>query len=487
MTSSPNVGTSAHDVAQLVAQLELEHPSLRIDTSAEALDGHSRDRWPESAKWSPVERARHLPLAVARPSSAVEVAAILKAASAANLAVVPYGAGSGVVGAVVNADRFVSLDLSGLSGEPVFDDERAEVTVGAGVPASVVEAAANARGRRIPHYPQSLGLASVGGLVATRSSGTFSSKYGNIEDLLVALEVVLADGTTVRTKAVPRSSTGPSLTQLFVGSEGTLGVITSVTLRTFPQAASAQFGGVAFASVAEGVVAVRAILDGGIRPAVIRLYDAAEAEHLFQHSGVPSQGRALLILGFDGNPAVVQAERIESTKITAACGGVDLGPAPGDTWERSRFDASWLDRGNADPNHLADAIEVSASWPVLAALHDRTLAALFPHVDRAYAHFSHFYPNGGALYFIFFTSGPDPDDAVARYRAAWAAALRTVIDMGGSISHHHGIGEARKGWMREEHGEVLTLLDRIKQAFDPLNLLSPGKLGMTSAEERNRA
>lgn len=487
MTTPPDVDAVTHDLEQFVKQLAVDHPSLSVDTSQKSLEAHSRDRWPEFAKWSPEEQARHLPMAVVRPSTGDEVAAILRAASATSVTVVPYGAGSGVVGAVVNTGQFISLDVSGLTADPIFHDDRGEVTVGAGVLASALEAAANARGRRIPHYPQSLGLASIGGLVATRSSGTFSSKYGNIEDLLVALEVVLPDGSTVRTKASPRSSTGPSLAQLFVGSEGTLGVITSVTLRTLPQAATTQFRGVSFASVTEGVAAVRAILDGGITPAVIRLYDATEAEHLYERSGLPSEGRALLILGFDGNPAVVDAELTQSLHMTNALGGVDLGPAPGETWERTRFDASWLERGNAAPNQLADAIEVSASWPILAALHERVLADMTPHVDRAYAHLSHFYPNGGAVYFIFFTSGADRDEAVSRYRAAWAAALDAVLEMGGSVSHHHGIGEARKDWMSKEHGEALSLLGRIKTAVDPLNLLSPGKLGMAHANERNGA
>ena len=477
MTSPEETKPATGEVAQFLQQVRNASPSIPIDTDPESRRSHSKDRWPEAGKWSRSEQERHLPAAVVRPSTVDEVSAVLRSATAAGISVVPFGAGSGVVGGVVNDGVFVSLDLGGLAGSPVFDDERGEVTAGAGMLAAELEAALNARGRRIPHYPQSLGLASVGGLVATRSSGTFSSKYGNIEDLLVALEVVLADGTVLRTRAVPRSSTGPALAQLFVGSEGTLGVITAVTLRTFPLAESTRFRGIAFDELADGLAAVRSILDAGITPAVIRLYDAEEAAHLYERCGVQGEGRALLILGYDGKQAVVIAEEATSLAITAAHRGVDLGAGPGDTWERTRFDASWLDRGNAGETKIADAIDVSAAWPALHGLHGKVLAAMHPYVDSAYAHYSHFYPNGGAIYFIFFTTGVDREDVLDQYRQTWDAALRTVLEAGGSISHHHGVGEARKRWMAEEHGTGLHVLDAIKTALDPLGVLSPGKLG----------
>ncbi|MUU69710.1 FAD-binding oxidoreductase [Pseudarthrobacter sp. GA104] len=463
---------------RFLQQLQEAAPSVAVDRTEESRLSRAGDRWPEAAKWSAAERERHLPAAVISPSSVEEVSEVLKAAQTAGIAVVPYGAGSGVVGGVVNDGVFVSLDLARLAGVPAFDDERGEVTVGAGMLGADLEAALNARGRRIPHYPQSLSLASVGGLVATRSSGTFSSKYGNIEDLLVALEVVLADGTIVRTRAVPRSSTGPSIAQLFVGSEGTLGVITAVTLRTFPLARDSRFRGIAFDDLSGGLATVRSILDAGVTPAVIRLYDGDEAAHLYERSGVPGEGRALLILGHDGHESVVASEESVALAAAAAHGGADLGAVPGETWERTRFDASWLERGNAGGTMIADAIEVSAGWPELAALHGKVLAAMDPHVDKAYAHYSHFYPNGGAIYFIFFTSGTDRQEVLDRYRNAWDAALSTVSEAGGSVSHHHGVGEARKDWMYREHGNALQVLNKVKAALDPAGVLSPGKLGL---------
>lgn len=485
MISPTSTVKAASDVARFVDQLHVSAPHVVINTDVDSRRSRSKDRWPEAAKWTDTEEDQHLPAAVLRPSNTQEVSMILRAASKEGIFLVPFGAGSGVVGGVVNEGVFVSLDLGGLTGVPKFDDARSEVTVGAGMLGADLEDALNRRGRRIPHYPQSLALASVGGLVATRSSGTFSSKYGNIEDLVVALEVVLADGTVISTRSVPRSSTGPALAQLFIGSEGILGVITSVTLRTFPKAIDTRFRGVAFAILSEGIDAIRAILDRGIKPAVIRLYDAAEADHLYERSGIVGNGRSLLILGFDGDEMVVDAEQSASLDVAASHHGVDLGSGPGETWERTRFDATWFDRGNADDSAFADAIEVSASWPILGSLHDRVLETMRPHVDYAYAHFSHFYPNGGAIYFIFFTTGGDRTEALGRYRKAWAATLQMVLEAGGSMSHHHGVGEARKEWMTSEHGGSLRILAAIKDALDPQGILSPGKLGIERVSERN--
>ncbi len=468
-----------------ITELVTRHPGIATSMQRDDVIRNSRDRWPQAAKWSVEETRQHTPAAVVYASSTADVSAVLTLASEYSTPVVPYGAGSGVVGGVVGRGDFVSLDLSGLNGEPQFEDERGEVTVPAGVLGGELERMLNARGRRLPHYPQSLSLASVGGLIATRSSGTFSSKYGNIEDLLVGLEVVLADGTVVTTKISARSATGPSIAQLFVGSEGTLGVITAVTLRTLPLPITRVFRGVGFDGLGEGIAAVRSILDAGVTPAVIRLYDPAEAEHIFVKSNL-EPGQVLLILGFDGHPVVVEAEQSTALGLADEAGGVDLGTTPGEVWERSRFDASWLDRGNAGEFSYADAIEVSASWPQLQILHSRVLDALAPHVDTAYAHYSHFYPNGGAIYFILFTSGADAETARERYQAAWNVTLKTVLDHGGSISHHHGVGEARKDWMMREHGDSLRVLTAIKQALDPQGLLAPGKLGIVTQQEALR-
>ena len=464
-------------------QLPPDIGKLDISTDHNARAANSMDRWPEAMKWSSAELSGHLPAVVVRPTTTEQVAAVVAAAHAAGVPVVARGAGSGVVGSVVNEAGYIALDLSRLT-EPVhIDQERGEVTVPAGMLAIHLEKALNSHGLRLPHYPQSLPLASIGGLVATRSSGTFSTKYGNVEDFLVAVEVVLADGTVISTRATPRSSTGPQLSTIFVGSEGTLGVITAVTLRVLPEAAETRFRGVAFPELADGLNSVKAIMDGGITPAVVRLYDPQEAEKHFALAGLEAKSRCLLVLGFDGHERVVAAEEAACLSLVTQHHGDDLGPESGEAWFAHRFDASWLDEGNDGDARIADAIEVSAPWPQLTKLHKTVLDVMNPYVDRAYAHYSHFYSNGGAVYFIFFTSGRDTAEVRARYRSAWEATLKAVLDCGGSISHHHGVGEMRKAWMEAEDRDNLLLLRRIKSCLDPQRILSPCKLGIDPVVE----
>jgi alkyldihydroxyacetonephosphate synthase len=444
---------------------------------------HAADRWPVARKWSDAERDVHLPIEVARPRTTKEVAAVLRRASATGVPVVPFGAGSGVVGSIVSDRRPICIDLSAMTDVITVDEEAGLVTVQAGKLAGELEQELNARGLRVPHYPQSLYIASIGGLVATRSSGTFSSKYGNIEDLIVAVEAVLADGTVVQTKVTPRASTGPNLLQLFVGSEGSLAVITQVTLRAIPLAETTEYVGVAFDRLEDALSAVRAIISRGVRAAVIRIYDPIEAEHLYSSAGVEGHDRSLLILAFDGPGGIVKAEMDVASAETDRFGGVQLGSGIGETWERNRFDASWFDRGNSPETGFADAIEVAATWPVLVGLRETVMAALEPYTDTRYAHYSHFYTSGGSIYFIFTTSAVTVAEARERYHAAWAAAMETVLAAGGSISHHHGVGLARNRWLPAELGTSHTLLRRVKNALDPDGRLNPGKLGIDDIEE----
>jgi alkyldihydroxyacetonephosphate synthase len=448
---------------------------------------HAADRWPLSSKWTDAEREAHLPSEVVRPRTTADVVEVLKRAATSGVPVVPYGAGSGVVGSVISDLKAISLDLSAMTDVISIDEEAGLVTVQAGKLAGELEHELNARGLRIPHYPQSLHIASIGGLVATRSSGTFSSKYGNIEDLVVAVEAVLADGTIVQTKVTPRASTGPNILQLLVGSEGTLAVITTVTLRLLPLAETTSYAGVAFERLDDALSAVRSIIDRGVRAAVIRVYDPIEAVNLYSKSGIEGEGRSLLILAFDGPEGVVKAEEAVAFSEADRFGGTQLGPEIGETWERTRFDASWFDRGNAPETGMADAIEVSATWPVLRRLRDRVVEALTPHTDTVYAHYSHFYTNGGSLYFIFTTSADSVGEARERYLAAWSAAMEIVLEVGASISHHHGVGVARDRWLARELGSSHELLQRIKHALDPDERLNPGKLGIGVPTESGAA
>jgi len=436
----------------------------------------ARDWWPVAAEWSDEDLARHLPARVARPATIRDAKAALAEAASAGMSVVARGAGSGVVGGAIGVGGHLCLDLSALDSVKI-DPARSTVTAGAGVMAGALEARLNEEGFTLGHYPQSLHLASVGGLVATRSSGTFSNKYGGIERLVEGLRVLLADGSEIDFRAVPRSSTGPWLLPMFIGSEGSLGIILEVTLRIFRRAEKRAFGGYAFPDLA---AAIRTVEQGYARhvvPAVSRIYDHVEAQTLYGRMGL-TENRPLLIAGHDGATAIVDAEKALFAEIALENGADWLGEEIGNAWEAHRYNADWLIRGNEGPGRMADAIEVAAAWPDLVALNDTVRQAVAADCAQFMAHLSHFYPTGGAIYFIFTLEEKDSAAAISKYRSVWQRVMELTLKHNGSISHHHGVGLARADMLPAELGSAHELLALVKKALDPQGLLNPGKLGL---------
>ncbi len=448
-----------------------------VSSAAGDLQAHAGDWWPILAKWGETERATHVPAAVVRPTDSDALARAVTLASREGLAVVPYGAGSGVTGAVVAAAGAISIDSRGLDRILEFQPENHMVTVEAGVMGGVLEAWLNERGWTLGHYPQSLHISTVGGWVATNSSGTFSSKYGGIEQLVAGLEAVLPNGDRVAFKPVPRSATGPRLMQLFIGSEGSLGMVTRVTLRIFRQPQTRTFAAYAPSSLESGLDIVRRAYEAHLCPALMRLYDETEAEHLYEGVGLPA-GAPLLLIAHEGLLAMAAAEQAAFGDIAAQCGArrVDAGVAR--FWEAGRYNAEWYQVGNDGADRIADSIEVAASWTELAPLYRDVMAALAPVCDKAMGHFSHFYSTGSSVYFIAFLRDEDPARLRERNAKLWTIVMDRTLAHGGTISHHHGVGLARAQVLERELGSAHSLLRKVKQALDPKGIFNPGKFGL---------
>jgi alkyldihydroxyacetonephosphate synthase len=438
---------------------------------------HAGDWWPILAKWDDAERAAHRPAAVIRPRDSETLARAVALAGAHGLAVVAYGAGSGVTGGVVNRSGAVVIDTRGLDRITGFDPDNHVVTAQAGVMGGVLEGWLAERGWTLGHYPQSLHLSTVGGWVATNSSGTFSSKYGGIEDLLVGLEVITASGERVEFRPVPRSATGPRLMQLFVGSEGSLGIVTRVTLRIFRKPEMRQFAAYAPASLEQGLEIVKRAYGAHLCPALLRLYDEKEAVHL--HEGVgTAPGAPLLLVAHEGLAAMVAAEKACFGAIAHSVGASAVDEGVARYWEAGRYNAEWYRVGNDGADRIADSIEVAAPWTALAPLYRDVMASLEPLCDRAMGHFSHFYSTGSSLYFIAFLQDADPARLRSRYAKFWSTVMERTLAHGGTISHHHGVGLARAPVLARELGSAHPLLKKIKDALDPQGALNPGKLGL---------
>lgn len=453
--------------------LEAQLGAGKVDRSPAALAVAAADCWPVTVKRTALGRGAR-PLAVARPSSAEEIGGVLAWARAHRIPVTVRGAGSAVTGAATPGDGELVLDVTGLDRVVSVDEDDLTVTVGAGVLGGELEQQLATRGFTTGFSPQSLHRSTVGGWVSTRASGQLSSRYGSIEDAVVGLEVVLPDGRVVCWRPLPRWSAGPDLRQLFFGAEGTLGVVTQVTLRIhrIPEATRLQSFG--FRSLALGLDAVQGIAQSSLRPAIVRLYDPAEAARL---TGTGAADDALLLLSFEGLPRVAGAELDEAERICSSVGGEAHGPETVEAWLDGRYDFRAVEDVLASPGGVAETIEVSTPWSRAEAVHTAMTTALADLAETVWGHFSHIYPQGTSLYVIVLEHCRDDEDALAALEAIWRCAIGASQDAGGSIVHHHGIGLARLPWLADELGAAHGLLRDVKTMLDPDRVLAPGRLG----------
>ena len=442
----------------------------------------SRDWWPLGIGWATRSMVGSLAQAVVRPRSTEQVAAVLALCNEKGIPVTPAGGRSGVVGGSIPLEGGVLLDLTNLASTIEVDETSLLVTVDAGVFGPELEdrLRQTGSGYTLGHWPQSFNLATVGGWLACRGAGQYSNRYGKIEDMVRALTVVLADGTIVHTDGGgPRSATGPNLTQLFVGSEGTLGVITSATFVLHPAPAQEIRGAWSFDTFDGGMEACRRILQRGATPAVLRLYDEIESQRSF------NLDRTVLIMLDEGDPLILEAT--DAIVQHECAGATSLDPALVERWLEHRNNVDqlaplWANR------IIVDTIEMAASWSTLSAVRTDVLDALrsVPGTLVASVHQSHAYLDGACLYFTFAGRAPegtsDLDDDEAYYRACWDAATSVIERHGAALSHHHGIGLNRARFLPSALGEGMQVLRSIKGTLDPRGILNPGKLGLQERE-----
>lgn len=446
-----------------------------VDDRPSALAAHALDAWPLSVKRARLGQTAGTPAAVVRPTSTDEVAAILRWAGAAGVPVVPWGGGSSVTGAPLPTDAALVLDTTSLRAVIALDPVSGRVRVGAGMLGGDLEERLGDEGLTTHFSPQSLLRSTVGGWVATRASGQWSSRWGGIEDAVVGLTVVLASGEVLAVGSAPRGAVGPDLVSLFTGSEGALGVITEVELRVHPAEPLRELAAYALPDVEAGIAVMRDIVRVGLRPAMLRLYDPDEARHL----AVDDPGAdAVLLCGFHGPPSVTRAEHEVASELAAAAGGRSLGPAPVEAWLERRFDFSRIEGLLDEPGGYAETIEVAHGWRDIVGTHTAMRQALAPLADEVLGHFSHAYADGTSLYVIVTGHAADDGEAVARIEAIWDAAMTVALEHGAVISHHHGIGRARAPYLRDQLGAGHDVLRRVKAALDPAGTLHPESLGL---------
>ena len=425
------------------------------------------------------------PDAVAAPASHEEVLAILRACNEEGVAVVPFGGGTSVVGGLAplrGSHRAVlSLDLGRMDAVEV--DERSLVArIGPGLRLPEAERALNARGLTLGHFPQSFEWASVGGCVATRSSGQASTGYGRIDANVVAVRMATPMGDWATLDA-PGTAAGPRLRDLVVGSEGAFGVITEAALRVQRIPEQKRYEGWFFRSFEEGREALRALEQEGIAPAVARLSDEAETAMSMALAGghglkaklAPAFLRArgyasgcLLICGWEGKVVPEAGPRLKSA------GGLALGSSPGKSWLASRYGGPHLRDDLLDRGVMVETLETATSWTNLERLYQGVRAALAP--AHVVCHVSHLYPSGASLYFTAFAA-QDREDPAGQWQRLKDAACRAIVDAGGTITHHHAVGRDHAAYLEAEHGPLgVDVLRAVKDRVDPAGIMNPGKL-----------
>jgi len=475
-------GGGAAATARLgAAQVDVPE-ALRRDLRAvcELVDGGdeigeaSRDWWPQAMIWALDGQVPGKAAVVAKPNTGAQVAEVLALCDRARVPVTAAAGRSGVCGASVPVHGGVVLDMCGLSGIVDLDETSLVLDVLPGTFGDHLEQELRSSyGLTLGHWPQSVSLSTVGGWLACRSAGQLSTRYGKIEDMVLGLDVALADGRTISTGGSPRAAVGPDLDQLFVGSEGTLGILTGARLRLHPAPKRERRAAWSFPSFEAGLDAMRGVLQRGATPAVLRLYDAAEADRTY-HTG----DRALLLVLDEGEGAIVDT----TMELVAEC-CIDA------QHEDVEHVAHWMERRNdvaalealITRGYVVDTMEVVGRWRDLPAIYSSAVTALqsVEGTVAASAHQSHSYVEGGCLYFTF-AAKVEPDDRDRYYRAAWDAGTHAVLAAGGNLSHHHGVGLNRSRFMADALGPAFDVLAGIKAVLDPNGILNPGKLGLPS-------
>jgi alkyldihydroxyacetonephosphate synthase len=485
----PPVRLGDRERDKLAAVVGAEH--LSVDDRARLL--HTRGKSTKDLLRIRSGEADDAPDAVVFPGSHEEVLELLSVCGDAGIAVVPFGGGTSVVGGLeprrAGFSAVVALDLGRMNRLLDFDEKSRTATLEPGLRGPEAEALLAERGYTIGHYPQSFQYASIGGFAAARSSGQASAGYGRFDERVVALRIATPKGTIDLGRA-PKSAAGPDLRQLFLGSEGTLGVITALRVEVSPLPEVRVYEGWRFETFAAGCTAARRLAQDGPLPTVLRLSDEAETAvnlarptQLGESAGV-AEGRAgngaLAIAGYEGTAQDVQCRRDGASAVIRAL-GAERDPEAGAEWFDGRYKGPYLRDALLDAGALVETLETVTFWSGIERVYEavrgslQTALADLGTPPVVLCHISHVYRSGACLYFTI--GAAQLDDPVSQWNIAKAAASDAILAAGGSITHHHGVGiDHREHYGREVGPLAVDALRAVKATFDPAGILNPGVL-----------
>lgn len=463
------------DVSHLITDLKSILPESQVLSDRETLQASSHDTWPLSTKLRRLGCHDYQADVVVKVTDEKQIQQVLALATANDTPVTPRALASSVTGQPLPTRGGIVLDVTAMTQHREINITNLTVEVSAGYNGGQLEDELQQMGWTLGHSPQSLYQSSVGGWLSTLATGQFSSYYGGIEELVTAYTVILATGEKLRLKASPRAAMGPDLRQLFIGAEGTLGIVTSVQLKIFPLPQTRLYDSLELPSIDAGLGIMREQAMAGLRPFLLRLYDTNEARHAMQN---PQQDKPVMFLGTQGVDAVARAEMDAFITIVHRHGGKSIGSEGVLKWMERRFDFSTVEKLLDTHGGFAETIEIAHTWDGISGLYHALHEMLTPLADEVLSHFSHVYPQGTSMYMILLGRESSDPEAVEKLRTIWRETMRVCLEHHAELSHHHGGGLVRSPYARESLGSAHLLLRRVKQALDPNGTLNPGKLGL---------
>ena len=463
---------------------ELEDAVGRENCSTRTIDklAHSVDYYWLSRMWA--DRGSRMPEAdiVVCPKDATEVSKVLKIANYYKIPVTTWGAGGGSQGGALPVCGGILLDTKRMNQIYEVNTEAMYIECGTGAIYKHIEWAANEVGKATMHYPSSLTCSTVGGFLAHRGIGVCSNKYGKIDDMVLQMEVVLPNGDIIYTSPTPKHAVGPDLNQIFIGSEGTLGVITKAQLRIYDQPEERRFRAFLFQDMDAAFKASKELLQK-FKPSVMRLYDEAETASLIKNVvGVERKG-AFMNIAYEGLSKMVDLEEEILLETFAKYGAEDLGSEYGEKWWKEKI--TFFYPGHAlDLPKLYGTMDTIAPYGKIEKIYYAMKEAIesnFPHA-KFIAHFSHWYEWGAMMYDRFIIEKEfvpeDPVEALKLHQEIWTTGIRAALENGGVVNDHHGVGIKLGRYVKEQYGSAMQVLEGIKKQLDPNGIMNPFKLGL---------
>ena len=455
-----------------------------VVTDEAEIEAQSLDVWWVTRFWKFSDLEFPRPFAIVFAESTAQVVKVVEFCNEHHMPLIPRGGGAGDAGGSVALTGGIVLDLKKMDKVLEINEKSLTVRVQPGILQKHLEEHLNNRGYTMNHFPASFVTSSLGGFISTNGTGVLSSKYGKLSDMVHQLEVVLPTGRIFRSLPVRLHSTGPDYSRLFIGAEGTLGIITEALCKIHHLPERRLFHAFVIADLAAGIEAGRRVMTHGLQPCLLRLYDESDSQHILKGQFALDVAGCVLFLGFDGPEKIVRVQDEIAFEIMTSLGGRDLGEKPALAWWDGRYKSYYPPNDYiAYPWMTAVTDTVAPYERIEGAYHamKRAVEDGFREWNAAFhAHFSHWYDWGASFYptFLLKEYPKDTREALALFNRVLDAAVRASIGNGGVVNEHHGIGLKNARFMREIYGDGYELARAIKKALDPNAIMNPGKLGL---------